>query len=80
MNGSDKNKRTSSAACLWVCLVILIPLMSGLNRRWRIRVSRVSTKIRGKREHPWHVPFEIEKAFDRWPLTHTFDVGVEYSA
>lgn len=32
-------------------------------------------KIRGERGHPWRVPLDIEKAFDRRPLTLILAVG-----
>lgn len=84
VNGiSKKHQDIICVACQFVrmsCYCTLTPLISGFILNLRRRGSWVRTKMRGERGHPWPVPFDMEKAFDRWPLTWTFAIGVEFNA
>lgn len=69
-----------NAANLYVFLAINTPVISGFALSLLSSGSRERTKIMGERGHLWRVTLDIEKAFNRWPLTRTFAVSEEYSA
>lgn len=78
MCGSERKSRISSAngINLYWQPATVTPWISSFARRWCKEGSNVSMKSNRDKLQPCHVPLLMEEAFDRWPLTRTFAVGL----
>lgn len=82
IKGLERKRRMSLAysANLYCLRLISIPDMSGLVLSLCKKGSRESTNMRGVSGQPCRVPFEMEKASDRCPLTLILAMGEVYNA
>lgn len=82
IKGLERKRWMSSAyaANLYCLCLISIPVMFGLVLSLCKKGSSESTNIRVESGHPCRVPFEMEKASDRHPLTLILAVGEVYNA